>query len=95
MGRFTVVVGEEFEIEAATVEVEKAKSSVDPKVVEIVQRYRLALLILGFAAAFILGATAIGFHEGDYGKLQAVYNVVAIPVTAILTFYFKPKPAHE
>lgn len=92
MGRFKVQVGEEFEIEAVKVEAKDATPKVDPKVIEVEHRNRLSTWILGFVALFVVGASLLGLHDGNFDKLQAFYNVAAIPVTAILSFYFKSRP---
>jgi hypothetical protein len=94
MSRFKVKVGEEFEIETVKVEINDDKSTRDPKILEAKHRIVLSFLVLGFAALSIFVASLIGFHEGDYGKVQTVYNVAVIPVTAILSFYFKARPPH-
>lgn len=89
MSRYQVSVGEEFEIETAEVEVPPSEPSENnPKVIEAKHRNRVSMIVFGFAAFFLLIAGGIGLYEGNFDKLQSVYNVAVIPVSAIVGYYF-------
>jgi hypothetical protein len=86
MSRFKVKVGEDFEIDS--VEIVEPQPVHDPKAAETEHRYQLSLFVLGFIALFIVGAAVVGFYDGHFGKLQAVYTVAGVPLGWVMSYYF-------
>ena len=76
-----VGVGEDLDAVVKVVEAERALN-----VEQTRSRIVLALMLL--AAFFLLGAATIGAYEGDFGKLQTVWNVIAAPSGAVFWWYF-------
>lgn len=92
MSDYKVQVGSEFEVTSVEVVTDSDHNLNDAHFIEIKHRNKLSELVLGFVAIYLIAASILGMYEGNFEKLQAFYNVAAIPVTAILSFYFKQKP---
>jgi hypothetical protein len=89
MRRYRVSVGEEFEIRDVKISRDRDRvSEAERLLAEAKHRNLISLVILAMAALFLLGATVLGLEEGNFEKLQTVYNVVAVPFSAIIAYYF-------
>jgi len=95
--KYMVGVGKEFEISSVEIEdenkVELTQAKVELKKAEkelgeTKNRNIVTWASLSMIVAFLLGAAMLGLYEGNFNKLQSVYNVVAIPMSAMLAYYF-------
>jgi len=53
-------------------------------------RSLLVMTLISIGVIFLLGAAAMGFREGAFDKLEAVWLVVAAPFGAVMQHYFGP-----
>jgi hypothetical protein len=51
-------------------------------------RSAIALCIVGSSVVALAVAAGVGLLTGDFGALRTVWDIVALPVGAVLTFYF-------
>lgn len=88
MGRYNVIVGKEFEVDAVEVEdiddvVEL--SDLSERRFRVRMQLWLTIVILISIALALMFAAAVGFHDGSYEKVGAVWTAVALPMGAALT----------
>jgi hypothetical protein len=92
--RFEVNIGEEFEISEVTIsnsEIIKAETELNKarqQAKDTHNRTVIAWAVLSLVTVFLIGASILGVRDGEFSKLQAVYNVAAVPMSAILAYYF-------
>jgi hypothetical protein len=92
--RFKVKAGKEFEVSEVTIseiEVVKAETELNKakqQAKDTHNRTVIAWAVLSLVTVFLIGAALLGVLDGEFGKLQAVYNVAAVPMSAILAYYF-------
>jgi hypothetical protein len=92
--QFKVKVGEDFEVFEATiseVEIVKAETELNKakqQAKDTHNRTVIAWAVLSLVTVFLIGGALIGVLDGEFSKLQAVYNVAAVPMSAILAYYF-------
>jgi hypothetical protein len=91
MGRYNVVVGDDFEIEAF--EVEDAEdvfklSGIAERHAHQRMRERLAYLIFGAIFFALVIAVAIGFYDGSFDEVSSVWSAAALPLGYVLKAYF-------
>ena len=92
--RFKVSVGEEFEVSEVTIsnpEIIKAETELNKakqQTKDTHNRTVIAWAVLSLVTVFLIGAALLGVFDGEFSKLQAVYNVAAVPMSAILAYYF-------
>lgn len=95
MGRYKVIVGDDFEIEALEVEdvedVSELSEIAGRRVHQRVQ-VRLTYLIFGAIVLSLLIATAIGIYDGSFDEVNSVWSAAALPLGYVLKAYFD-KPA--
>jgi hypothetical protein len=98
--KFQVGIGEEFEISHVEIdeidEVKLAQANAELKKVEkdlkeTSNRNIVTYVLLTLVVIFLLGSAVLGFYDGNFDKLQAVYNIAAVPMSAILAYYFGEK----
>ncbi|MEO9959872.1 MAG: hypothetical protein ABJ388_11300 [Alphaproteobacteria bacterium] len=77
-----VKVGEEFDAEIRLIEANK-KARVEHT------RERLALIICVMAVAFLAGAAILGFFDGEFSKLNAVWSVAGAIIGTVVGYYFR------
>lgn len=92
--RFMVRVGQEFEVSEAKVldsEILKAETElnkVKQQARDTHNRTVITWCVLCIVAIFLIGSALLGLFDRDFSKLQAVYNVAVVPLSAILAYYF-------
>jgi hypothetical protein len=92
MSRYEVVIGREFEIDA--VEVEESPSQAKPATLTDTERRsrvreRLTYLIFAALVLAIAVATLIGFFDGSYDEVGAVWSAAAFPLGYVFKTYFE------
>ncbi|MFL6856317.1 MAG: hypothetical protein ACJ8EB_00250 [Allosphingosinicella sp.] len=91
MNRYAVKIGNDFEIEAASI---SDLSSLPPIVAEAsryrsaTRRDRLAIVVISLMSATLIGAALLGVTHDSYTELHGVWDALAVPFAAVLTFYF-------
>jgi hypothetical protein len=91
MGRYRVVIGDEFEVDAVDVtdaEVVVEAANAAERLEDAKLRRLLAPGILAACALALLVAAAIGIFDGTFNEIGAVWDAVALPLGAILATYF-------
>jgi hypothetical protein len=95
MGRYEVVVGDDFEIVAMEIEdvedVAELSRIAERRANQRVQE-RLTYLIFGTIVSALLIATAIGIYDGGFNEVGSVWSAAALPLGYVLKAYFD-KPA--
>jgi uncharacterized membrane protein len=95
--KYKVAIGKEFEIsnveieEKGEVDLTQAQTELkkaEKELGETKNRNIVTWFLLCMIVAFLMGAAVLGFYDGNFEKLQSVYNVVAIPMSAMLAYYF-------
>jgi len=94
--RFLVKVGKELELEIseavisnpeiirAEVDLNKAKQQMK----DTHNRTVILWAVVSLVTVFLIGAALLGMRDGEFSKLQTVYNVAVVPLSAILAYYF-------
>jgi len=92
--RFKVKAGKEFEVSEATIlnpEVIKAETELNKakqQMKDTHNRTVIMLAVISLVTVFLIGSAILGMFDGEFSKLQAVYNVAVVPLSAILAYYF-------
>jgi hypothetical protein len=59
-----------------------------------VTRSTIALCIIIVGLGALVFAAALGALKGDFGNLQTLWAIIALPLGAIVTFYFRGHLRH-
>jgi hypothetical protein len=92
--RFMVRVGEEFELSEVMVlnpEIIKAETDLNKAKQQAKDTHNRTVItwaVLSLVTVFLIGSALLGIFDGEFSKLQAVYNVAVVPLSAILAYYF-------
>ena len=92
MAKYNVTIGEAFAIDAVEVDdidaVEKLAAIAERRAATK-RETGFAFSVLGFIALAILGSAILGWRDGSYNELAAVWSTSSIWVGVILGRYFK------